>query len=111
MGIPLFLRALIGLAMVAPCLAFFSSDAGAISRYTSTAMTCASIKAAIRKGGAAHFRWTSSMTGNNLYGRYVVNENFCLPGETTSTIWIPSSDRKQCAVDQCVSRSQFDELK
>lgn len=102
-----------GLLSVTAALAGLSvlgSDADAISRYWSTTMTCAALNATVQREKAVLFRWQSHLTGNTLYGRFVVNDNYCLPSEMVGTLWIPSSDKAKCALNQCVHRDMDDDL-
>ena len=89
-----------GLLVVAGVLAL-SAQAQAISRYTSTSMSCADVSSTISREGAAIMRYTSPRTGNPLYDRYVANRTFCEPGQTTERSSIPTSDRQNCPVNRC----------
>ena len=92
---------ILSLAVVLP-----STNATAISRYTSTSMSCSAIKAAIRNQGAVIFRWTSPRTGNPIYNRYVRNENYCNVNQTTRSTYIPASNTTNCRVFYCVKRER-----
>ena len=83
-----------------------STNADAISKYTSTSLTCGSIKALIRNQGAIILRWTSPRTGNPIYNRYVRNENYCLVNQTTTLKSVPASDTKNCSVYYCVRKER-----
>ncbi|CAN0653195.1 hypothetical protein R2G56_07775 [Nitratireductor aquimarinus] len=79
-----------------------ASPAGAISRYTSTAMSCAEAQARINAEGAAIMRYQSR---NNpslpRYDRYVANENFCPVAHIAVRDYIPTADRESCPVLRC----------
>jgi hypothetical protein len=95
-------------AIVALGVALVSTNADAISSYTSTSMSCGSIKATIRNQGAVILRWTSSRTGNANYNRFVRNANYCNPNQTTRAKSVPASDTRRCSVQYCVSRRAYD---
>lgn len=82
-------------------------DAQAISRYTSTSMSCSSVKATVKSQGAVILRWTSAQ-GNPRHGRYVASTGYCDPGERAVTAYVPSSDKKSCAVKTCKHCDPFD---
>lgn len=88
------------IAAIVICLLPVSFQAQAISRYTSTSMSCASIHHKIEAEGAAIFRWTQK-PNISRYGRYVVNDSLCGFKERAQPIYIPSSDSKQCPVLEC----------
>lgn len=97
------MRTLTGKSLLAVVGIFvLSTQAHAINRYTSTAMTCAGVSDTIAREGAAIMRYTSPRTGNLLYDRYVASRSFCAPGETTKGAFIPSSDGQSCPVNRCV---------
>ncbi|MHA7884111.1 hypothetical protein [Nitratireductor rhodophyticola] len=79
-----------------------SSPAEAISRYTSTAMSCAEVQARIASEGAAIMRYQSR---NNpslpRYDRYVANEQLCPVGHIGARDTIPTADRAHCPVLRC----------
>lgn len=105
----LFRWSLPGAAMIFLGLAVMSTSASAISRYTSTSMTCASVKAKVRNEGAVILRWASSRTGNTLFGRFVANRGYCSSGEVTEQRAIPASNTKKCLVLKCVRPSFSDD--
>lgn len=95
-------RRILGMAATVIGLTVLSQPVHAISRYTTTSMTCATIKATVRNDGAAILRWRSSRTGNLIYGRYVANRGYCSLNETTRVAYVPASNTKSCAVLKCV---------
>jgi hypothetical protein len=103
----LFRRA-VSAVIVVHAVTLFSVDANAISRYTATSMTCASIKAAIRNQGAVILRSTSPRTGNTISNRYVANGNYCLANQITRSTSVRASNTRNCGVYYCVSRRAHD---
>jgi hypothetical protein len=89
-------------------ISLVASEASAISRYTSTSMSCASVKSTVKSQGAVILRWTSSQ-GNPRHGRFVANTGYCDPGEIAVTSYVPSADKKSCAVKTCKHCDPFDE--
>lgn len=103
-------RTFIKVLAVAAGLALFSTDADAISRYNSTSMSCAAIKAKVRAAGAVILRWSSPQnTGNTLFGRFVANNNYCSSGELLVRASVPSADRKSCTVYECKRHSWMED--
>lgn len=89
-----------GVSLVAP-------EAEAISRYTSTSMSCSSVKATVKSQGAVILRWTSAQ-GNSRYGRYVASKVYCDPGQIAVTAYVPTADKGSCAVKTCKRCDPFD---
>lgn len=88
--------------LIALSLLVVSGEAHAISRYNSQSMSCAQVKATVQQEGAVILRWNSARNPNlPLYGRFVRNGNFCSASERAETSYIPTSDRRECAVDEC----------
>ena len=88
--------------LLAMALVMFAADAHAISRYTSTSMSCAKVQATIQREGAVIMRYTSKNTpGLPLYGRYVADGRYCDSSEAALPKWIPASDTAQCPVYEC----------
>ena len=79
-----------------------STNVAAISRYTSTSMSCSSIKTVIHNEGAVILRHKSQSTGNLLYNRYVRNDNYCRVDQTTQAVSVPALDTRNCLVYRCV---------
>ena len=89
-------------ALVVLCLSLIPVEAQAISRYNSTSMTCANVKATVRREGAVILRWRSKYNPSlPLYGRFVANGSFCEASTRPETRYVPTSDRKSCAVLEC----------
>jgi hypothetical protein len=86
---------------VAILLLLPATDAGAISRYMSTSMTCAAVQAKVAQEGAVILRHRSARTGILLYDRYVKNRLFCPVGQTTEWKSVPTTDRPACRVYRC----------
>jgi len=93
---------------LAACLSLPAADAEAISRYTSTSMTCSKVRAIIDREGAAIMQHRSPRTGLPLYDRYVKNRLFCPGGQTTDRTSIPASDTPSCPVYRCEEIQFFD---
>ncbi|MBA3447926.1 MAG: hypothetical protein H0T56_10030 [Pseudaminobacter sp.] len=90
-------RALIVLALSVAAL-----DAHAISRHTTTGMSCESIKAIVANEGAAILQWRSLRNpGLPIYGRYVAHRGFCRQEERAETAYVPAADDQSCAVRKC----------
>lgn len=87
-------------AAVALCLLPASFQAHAISRYTSTAMSCPAIQQKISVEGAAIFRWTQK-PDISRYGRYVAGNGYCDPGERAEWTRIPAKGTPSCPVLEC----------
>lgn len=91
-------------ASIAVFLALLAGEAHAISRYTTTGMNCAEIKAALQREGAAILQWRSVRNpGLPLYGRYVANRRYCQPEQVAETDFVPARDTKSCLVRKCVN--------
>ena len=86
--------------LIALCLLLMSLEAHAISRYNSTSMSCGEIKATVRGEGAVILRWRGN-SGIQRYGRFVAHGGFCESGTRAETSYVPSADRKSCAVREC----------
>lgn len=86
--------------LIALSLMLVSLEAHAISRYNSTSMSCDRIKATVRAEGAVILRWRGN-SGIQRYGRFVAHGGFCESGTRAETSYIPSADRKSCAVREC----------
>ncbi|WP_353645013.1 hypothetical protein [Mesorhizobium sp. WSM2239] len=85
-------------------LALLAGEAHAISRYTTTSMDCAEIKAALQSEGAAILQWRSTRNpGLPLYGRYVANRRYCQPEQVAETAFVPSRGGTSCLVRKCVT--------
>ena len=88
-------------AMLALAVALLPFQAEAISRYNSTSMTCAGVKATVRAEGEVIMRWRSSRSGVQRFGRFVAHDGFCPEAERAEITYIPSADRPSCAVYEC----------
>ena len=86
--------------LIALCLSLVSLEAHAISRYNSTSMSCAEVKATVRAEGAAILRWRSPR-GIQRYGRFVAHGGFCGLERKGRNLIHPDSDRKSCALLEC----------
>ncbi|MEP9388944.1 hypothetical protein [Mesorhizobium sp. KR9-304] len=88
------------IVLLALSLVLVSFQAQAISRYNSTSMSCGEIKATVRAEGAVILRWRGN-SGILRYGRFVAHGGFCESGTRAETSYVPSADRKSCAVREC----------
>ncbi len=89
--------------LLAVCLSLLAAEAEAISRYNSTSMSCANIKAALRNEGAAILRYRSTRNPSlPLYGRYVSDRRYCNFDEAAETAFVPAADTRSCLVRECV---------
>lgn len=70
--------------------------------YSISSMPCSEVRASLQQSGSAVLRWRSR-SGMPLYGRYVSDRRFCLPGEVVQFASVPASDRS-CTVNKCVWR-------
>jgi hypothetical protein len=85
-------------------------QAQAISRYNSTSMSCADVRATVRAEGAAIMRWRSARSGVQRYGRFVAHDGFCASAERAEWSHIPSADRQSCPVYECKQYSPDDDF-
>lgn len=86
--------------LIALSLLLVTFEAQAISRYNSTSMSCNKIKATVRREGAVILRW-QGRSGVPRYGRFVANNAFCEASTRAEWSYVPSSDKKSCAVYEC----------
>lgn len=87
---------------LAVALAAVALPAHAISRYTSTSMTCGEAQDRVLSEGEVILRWTSARKpGLPLYNRYVADRSFCQVTEGLYYEYIPTLDTPQCPVVTC----------
>lgn len=87
-----------------------AAEAQAISRYTTTSMSCRNVQAAVRSEGEAILRWTSKrVQGLPRYGRYVRSDQWCNLGEDAVVAYVPSADKQSCLVYECKPAVRFDD--
>ncbi|MBP2547273.1 hypothetical protein J2858_000166 [Neorhizobium galegae] len=79
------------------------AEAQAISRYNSTAMSCAAVQDAIAREGAAILRYPGR-NGITLYDRYVASGRLCASGEFAKASSVPTTDLRNCPVRHCERR-------
>ena len=88
--------------LLAACLTLFAAEAGAVSRYDPTRMSCGKVQATIARQGAVILRYQSTrVPGLPLYDRYVQSQRFCTMGEVRTRAYVPSADTKSCPVYNC----------
>ena len=93
------------------CLSLAAAEAHAISRYSSTSMSCGEVKAIVSDEGEAIMRWRSTTApGLQRYGRFVRDSWFCGTTERAELTDIPSADRQSCAVLECKPYSPDDDF-
>jgi hypothetical protein len=85
-------------------------QAQAISRYNSTSMSCAQVRATVRGEGEVIMRWRSARSGVQRYGRFVAHDGFCPTAEIAEWSYIPSADRASCPVYECKQYSPEDDF-
>ena len=79
-------------------LSLVSFEAGAISRYNSTSMSCAQVRATILAEGAAIMRWRSARAACSAMADTSPTIGFCPSAEIAEWSSIPSADRSSCNV-------------
>jgi hypothetical protein len=86
--------------LLAIALTLVAGEAPAISRYNSTGMSCAEVRARIEQSGAVIMRYRSR-GGDPLFGRYVPDKLFCPASMQPKYKYIPTADLSQCPVLEC----------
>lgn len=88
--------------LLAACLSLVAAEAGAISRYDPTRMSCDRVQALVTREGAVILRYRSKHNPTlPLYDRYVASARFCDMGEVRSRAYVPSADTSSCPVFKC----------
>lgn len=88
--------------LLALSLSMLASQAMAISRYTSTSMSCAKVQNVLRAEGAAILRHQSTrVPGLTLYDRYVSGTGYCPFAHVAKRATVPTADAKSCPVLNC----------
>ena len=83
-------------------LLLLTAEAQAISRHTSTSMSCDRVQATIRNEGVAIMRYQSKrVPGLQLFGRYVADGRYCNSDEAALPAYIRASDTDSCPVREC----------
>jgi hypothetical protein len=95
-----FLSFCLAAALVLPTfvIAPMTEEAQAISRYTSTSMSCGAVKSVVKNEGAVILRW--SKNGHPIYGRYVASSAYCDQGARARPASVPSASGT-CTVAKC----------
>ena len=92
-------------------LAVMTGEASAISRYTSTSLTCDQVQQRIGRDGAAIMRYQSARNPSlPRYGRYVANRSFCKDDEVLDSEYIRARDTESCPVNSCKPYDPDDDL-
>jgi hypothetical protein len=98
-------------ALIILCLLPVSIEAQAISRYSSTSMSCNAVRATIARDGEAIMRFRSRRDPSlQLYGRYVRNRLFCKHDEIAERKYIPAADTRSCPVRECIQVDRDDDF-
>ena len=88
--------------LIALCLAASVLPAQAISRYTSTSMSCNEAQAVVAQQGAVILRYHSTRNPNlPLYNRYVASGGYCGLNEYAKWDYVPTADTASCPVRRC----------
>jgi hypothetical protein len=103
-----FLSFFLAVSLLLPALVIapMMEEAQAISRYTSTSMSCPAVKSVVKNEGAVILRWTSGQTGNPRWARFVRSTAYCDPNERAVPASVPSASGS-CTVKKC-RRCDFD---
>jgi len=97
-----FLRTSLGAGAIAIAALISTTPANAISRYSSTSMTCEQARQAIRSEGAVILRFPSkNVAGLTRFDRYVRNSRYCDSHEYAEWTRIPTRDNPGCRVLAC----------
>jgi hypothetical protein len=88
-------------ALVATAILTLPADAQS-RRANSTSLTCAQAQSLIAQRGAVLMN-----TGPNTFDRYVNDRGSCQVNEYAKTDFIPTKDKKKCAVKRCESITPF----
>jgi hypothetical protein len=93
------------LAIIIPAL-LMAGEASAISRYQTTAMSCARVQAALNSAGQAILAYPAP---NNpslvLFDRYVRDDTFCTASQHAWLQSVPAADTQNCQVRKCIRSS------
>ncbi len=82
-------------------------EAWAIVRYMVQDMTCAEVQDAVQRDGIAILYRKAGTAGVPIYDRYVANQSFCQPGQSTIKETVPTADTRSCRVSKCIDESRF----
>lgn len=89
-------------AILVPAL-LLASEAAAISRYQTTAMSCTRLVAALDAEGSAILRYPSPNDPSiQLYDRYVRDDRQCSRTQRARKFSVPTADNMACPVRKCV---------
>ena len=91
------------------CLLAATVPAGAISRYSTSDLSCGEVKGRIQSEGAVILRFRSTVNPSiPRFGRYVSNTGFCEPSEWAAFASVPTADNKTCPVRECQTYDRDD---
>lgn len=81
-------------------LGLLAGEASALSRYTSTALSCGEVQSKIKAEGRVMLGWRDD--GNAIYRVFILHRRLCRPDEGTELAYVPTTDKKHCPVRRCV---------
>lgn len=84
-----------------------TGEAQAITRYTSTAMSCAAIHSRINAEGAVILRWTQA-PNIQRYNRFVASTDQCYGTQVAVPTTVPAADTPNCHVNICKQCRPYD---
>lgn len=88
--------------VLALCLVAFAAEAHAISRHTSTSMSCDQVRGTLQREGAAILQYRSTRNPSlKLYDRYVADRRYCKIEEFAELAYVPAADTQSCPVRKC----------
>ncbi|MCX7304867.1 MAG: hypothetical protein NTV73_11110 [Hyphomicrobiales bacterium] len=82
-------------------------EAWAIVRYMVQDMTCAEVQDAVQRDGIAILYRKAGAAGVPIYDRYVADQSFCQPGQSTIKETVPAADTQRCRVSKCLDENRF----
>ena len=87
-------------ASIAMGIALLAGEALAVSRYTSTSLSCGEVQSKIKAEGRVMLGWRDD--GNEIYRVFILHRRLCRPDEGTELAYVPTTDKKSCPVRRCV---------
>jgi hypothetical protein len=90
----------IRIVSIAIGIGLLASEASALSRYTSTSLSCGEVQSKIKAEGRVMLGWRAD--GNDIYRVFILHRRLCRPDEGTELAYVPTTDKKSCPVRRCV---------
>lgn len=88
--------------VICAALAISTTSASAVERYQSTGLSCAAIKASIKKQGSIILHFASNNADAPVrYDRFVGSANQCDTGSSVAASSVTTRDDPNCAVQSC----------